>query len=261
MKKNYFFKPFLFLIPISAFLLLAFSGGNGAALSGSPGDNGNNCTQCHSGTAMNSNIAITTNIPVTGYEFNTEYDVTITNSGGGSRNGFQVTAERDANNAKIGTFISTSGDTQTAASNSRIIHTRNGNGQNSWSFKWRSPATEQGKITFYGASVSGNGNGGNSGDQVFLGKSTPTPSLSIAEANRLEFSSFPNPATDRITLQLPTGTENAKVGFYDAVGRLALTRNISDANNTINVNSLSKGIYLLKVSTADKIGTQRFIKN
>ena len=55
MKKNYIFKTILFLIPFSAILLLSYSSGNGSALSGSPGDGGNNCTQCHTGTANNSN--------------------------------------------------------------------------------------------------------------------------------------------------------------------------------------------------------------
>ena len=59
MKKNYIFKFILLLIPVSAFTLLSFSSGNPNALSGSPGDSGNNCTQCHSGTANNSNITIT----------------------------------------------------------------------------------------------------------------------------------------------------------------------------------------------------------
>ena len=261
MKKNYFFKFFLLLIPASAFLLLSFSGGNGSALSGSPGDGGNNCTQCHSGSANNSNISITTNIPGTGYEFNKEYDITITNSGGGSRNGFQVTAERDFNNAKIGTFRSTSSDTQTAASNTRIIHTSAGNSQNTWSFKWTSPASEQGKITFYGASVSGNGNGSSSGDQVFLGSSISLPSLSINEANRLNFEMFPNPAQDNLTIQLPSNSEKATVQFYDYVGRLALTRTIDNNKNNVNVSALSSGVYILKVVTGDKIGSKKFIKN
>ena len=53
------------------FTLLSFSSGNGNPLSGSPGDGGNNCTQCHTGSAAStSNISITTNIPSTGYEFN-----------------------------------------------------------------------------------------------------------------------------------------------------------------------------------------------
>lgn len=260
MKKHYIFKFTLLLIPISAFTLLSFSGGNGNALSGSPGDGGNNCTQCHSGTPSNSNISITTNIPVTGYAFNTEYDVTITNSGGGSRNGFNLTAEKDSDNSKVGTFISTSNDTQTAASDSRIIHTSSGNGQNSWSFKWRSPSSEQGKITFYGASVSGNGDGGNSGDQVFLGQSASTPSLSISEANRLEFEMFPNPASENVSIQLPQGESKAIVQFYDYIGKLALTKTVTNTNNKVDINQLSSGIYILKVATSSKIGTQKFVK-
>lgn len=261
MKKNYFFKFLLLAIPVSAFILLSFSAGNPNSLSGSPGDSGANCTQCHTGTASKSNITITTNIPTTGYEFNTDYTVTLTNTDGGSRNGFQVTAERDANNSKIGTFISTSSDTQTAADNSRIIHTSNGNSQSSWTFKWKSPSTEQGRITFYGSSVSGNGIGGNSGDKVYLGSSVSTPSLTISDAKRLNFDMFPNPAAENLNIQLPSGVEKASVEFYDYVGRLALSKKVSNLDSKIDVNSLSKGVYLLKVITDSKIGSQTFIKN
>jgi len=260
MKKHYIFKAILLLIPISAFTLLSFSSGNGSALSGSPGDGGNNCTACHSGIANNSNITITTNIPDTGYAFNTQYDVTITNSGGGSRNGFQVTAEKDSDNGKIGTFASTSSNTQTAAGNTRIIHTSSGNSQNSWSFKWTSPASEQGKITFYGSSVSGNANGGTSGDQVFLGKSGSKPSLSISDANRIEFDMFPNPASDRVTIQLPSNSDKATVEFYNYIGKKILSKEITNTANKIDVNDLSTGVYILKVISENKIGSQKFIK-
>jgi len=260
MKKNYIFKFILLLIPVSAFTLLSFSSGNPNAFSGSPGDSGNNCTQCHSGTANNSNITITTNIPFTGYEFNTEYDITITNSGGGTRNGFQVTAEKDNDNSKVGTFISTSSDTQAAANDTRIIHTSSGNGQNSWSFKWRSPASEQGKITFYGSSVSGNGNSETSGDQVFLGKSESSPSLSTKSFNALAFDMYPNPASNNLNIDLPNGAVSAKVEFYDYVGKLALRGEISPNNNNINVSDLSSGMYILKVITDNKIGSKKFIK-
>lgn len=260
MKKNYIFKFLLLMIPVSAFVLFSFSGGRNNAYSGSPGDSGTNCTACHSGTASNSNITITTNIPSTGYAFNTEYDITINNTGGGTRNGFQVTAEKDSDNSKVGTFASVSNDTQAVNSNSRITHTSSGNSQNSWSFRWTSPASEEGRITFYGASVSGNGAGGNSGDQVFLGSSASSPSLSISEAKRLRFDMYPNPASEALTVQLPSGSEVASVEFYDYLGRLALTEKISQTSNSINVQNLSTGVYILKVLADDKIGTQKFIK-
>lgn len=259
MKKHYIFKFVLLLIPVSAFTLLSFSSGNSAALSGSPGDGGNTCAQCH-GTASASNITITTNIPDTGYAFDTEYDVIITNSSGGSKNGFNLTAEKDSDNGKVGTFISTGGDTQTASGNSRIIHTSSGNGQSSWAFKWRSPSSDLGKVTFYAASVSGNGNFNSGGDQVFTGKSISTPSLSTKSFNTLAFDMYPNPSKSNVTIDLPSAASKAKVEFYDYLGRLALSTTISAGNNKVNVNELSTGMYILKVSADDKIGTKKFIK-
>lgn len=260
MKKNYIFKSILFLIPVSAIFLLSFSSGNGSPLSGSPGDGGNNCTQCHLGTANNSNIQITTNIPITGYAFNTEYDVTITNSGGGSRNGFQVTAEKDIDNSKVGTFRSVNAATQTAENNKRIIHTSSGNAQNSWTFKWTSPSSEQGRITFYGASVAGNGNFANSGDQVFLGKSNSTPSLSISELQKLNFEIFPNPTSENVFIQISNSSENASVTFFNYVGKEVLNQKISNATQKINVSNLSTGVYVVKVISEGKTGIKKFIK-
>jgi hypothetical protein len=259
MKKHYIFKFLLLLIPVSAFTLLSFSSGRDSAFSGSPGDN-NNCTHCHTGAAAsNSNISITTNIPNTGYAFNTEYDITINNSAGKVRNGFQVTAEKDSDNSKVGTFSTPGTDTKAVNNGTRITHKSAGTNQSSWSFKWTSPSSEQGKITFYGASVSGNGSG-SGGDLVFLGKSNSSPSLSISEANRLQFDLFPNPASERVTIQLPLGLDKATVQFYDYLGKLALTHHVTNSNNKINVNDLSSGVYILKVLSNDKIGSQKFIK-
>lgn len=72
---------------------------------------------------------------------------------------------------------------------------------------------------------------------------------------------FPNPAIDNVTIQLPNGTENASLEFYDYLGRLSLSKKVSSANNSININNLSNGVYLLRVVTANKIGAQKFIKN
>lgn len=259
MKKNYIFKFVLLLIPVSAFVLLSFSSGRDSSFSGSPGDGGNNCTACHSGTASNSNLVITTNIPSTGYAFNTIYDITIKNSNGNVRNGFQVTAEKNNDNGKVGTFVSTNSQTQVVNSGQRITHTSSGNNQDSWSFRWTSPSTDVGKITFYGASVSGNGSG-SGGDQVYLGSSQSLPSLSTKSFNSLEFDMYPNPAINNLSIDLPNGADNAKVEFFDNVGRLALTETITSNNNKININNLSTGMYILKVYADDKVGTKKFIK-
>ena len=86
-------------------------------------------------------------------------------------------------------------------------------------------------------------------------------SLSTSEATRLKFEMYPNPASDKVRIQLPSGAENATVEFYDSLGRLALSKKVTRINNKMDVNALSKGVYILKVFTADQIGSQKFIKN
>jgi plastocyanin len=85
--------------------------------------------------------------------------------------------------------------------------------------------------------------------------------LGITDAKRLLFDMFPNPASDNITIQLPSGTENATVQFYDYLGRLALSKKVTRTKDEVAVSSLSKGVYVLKVVTEDKIGSQKFVKN
>ena len=85
--------------------------------------------------------------------------------------------------------------------------------------------------------------------------------LGISEAKRLKFEMFPNPASDNVTIQLPSGTENARVTFYDYVGRLALSKQVSRTKNRLDVTVLSSGVYILKVVTKDKVGSQKFVKN
>ena len=71
---------------------------------------------------------------------------------------------------------------------------------------------------------------------------------------------YPNPAVSDLTIQLPAGSTEATVEFYDNIGRLALTKKVSNSEKQINVTSLSSGLYIIKVLAEDKIGTQKFIK-
>ena len=38
---------------------------------------------------------------------------------------------------------------------------------------------------------------------------------------------FPNPASENLTIQLPSGSKNASVVFYDYIGRTALTQKVT----------------------------------
>lgn len=257
MKKNYFFKTSLLMIPTMAFLLMSNSSGKSGAFSGSPGDGGTSCTACHSGGNFGASVAITHNIPDTGYLLNTNYDVTVTGSSSATAHGFQMTAEKVDDNSKIGTLIAGTTSSLTNG-NANITHTNSSN--NAWTFQWKSPTTDQGRVTFFGVLVAANGNGTTSGDQVVTGDSGQISSLSTAEAKRLDFEMYPNPSATELSIQLPSGTNEAMVEFYDTMGRLSLSKKITMSNPFINVSPLSSGIYLLKVLSEDKIGSQKFIK-
>ena len=264
MKKNYFFKFLLFLIPVSAFILMSSAGGQEAGLSGSPGDGGTTCTQCHSaGGSFGASVAITTNIPSSGYDLNTEYDITVTANSSATKHGFQITAEKVSDNGKVGTFIAdANAKTKIFSSGNYLTHTiaSTSLNENSWTFKWKSPATDESQVKFYASAVAANANSSTSGDEVVT-TNTSVGSLSISEANRLDFSMYPNPSSEEmVTIQLPTGTLKADVSLYDISGRLIKTQKITSNNNKVSVQNLSNGIYMFKVAADGKLGAQQFVK-
>jgi hypothetical protein len=87
-----------------------------------------------------------------------------------------------------------------------------------------------------------------------------TSTAGVSEAERLDFEMFPNPASEEITIQLPVGSNDASIKLYDYIGRLALSKKITLSENTIRVQGLSSGMYILKVLSDDKIGAKKFIK-
>jgi len=93
------------------------------------------------------------------------------------------------------------------------------------------------------------------------GITASTTTLGISENKLLSFNMFPNPSSDQVTIQLPTGTDTAKVSVFDYVGRLVSTQNITPNNSKVDVTGLSSGMYLIRITTDNKIGAQRFIKS
>ena len=85
-------------------------------------------------------------------------------------------------------------------------------------------------------------------------------SLGIYENNLLSFEMYPNPVSDLLNIQLPTGSEKAEVSVFDYTGRLVSSKTISSNDTAIDVQKISKGIYMIRVAANNKIGVQRFIK-
>ena len=87
-----------------------------------------------------------------------------------------------------------------------------------------------------------------------------TSTAGISENNLLSFEMYPNPVSDLLNIQLPTGSEKAEVSVFDYTGRLVSSKTISSNDTAIDVQKISKGIYMIRVATNTKIGVQRFIK-
>jgi hypothetical protein len=170
---------------VGMFVLLTseieYSTGSPGGKSGSPGDGGATCTDCHGGTATFQEGWITANIPAEGYIPGETYTITATGTHEGvGKFGFEVTSENDGAQKAGSMIVTNSVENQLANGNQSITHKSTGTtptgNTKTWMFDWTAPAEGTGNITFYGAFNAANGNGNNSGDVIY------TSSLLVPEA-------------------------------------------------------------------------------
>jgi len=76
-------------------------------------------------------------------------------------------------------------------------------------------------------------------------------------ANNYEVAVYPNPAKDFLTVEMP---ENSNVEITNAVGQVMMRRFFEGAKNVIDLQGLSAGVYVIKVSSEKGIETKRFVK-
>lgn len=178
MNKMLKFLP-LVLLPI-AIILLGNSNGSIGGKTGSVGDGGINCAQCHTGQPQNATSWITTNIPQTGYVPGQTYIITVTGTHTGVvKFGFELTAE-NTSGTKVGTFaITNATQTKLTNGNKAVTHTSGGTtptaGSKSWSANWTAPNPAVGPVVFNAALNAANGNGNNQGDVIYITSATVQP--------------------------------------------------------------------------------------
>ncbi len=141
-----------------------------------------------------------------------------------------------------------------SGSNRTIVATRANNTGDSNDHIFNASAGSLSVIYAKGSSTNYAYHGGN------RGFTTLSVTLGISENKLLSFEMYPNPVSDVLNIQLPTGTDKAEVGVYDYTGRLVSIKTISSNDSTLDVQNISKGIYIIRATTNSKIGVQRFIK-
>jgi uncharacterized protein (TIGR03437 family) len=169
---------------------------------GAPGELTCAIAACHIGSAVNTDGSeFTINGFPSNYTPGQEYDITITLSRSGrQRFGFQATVIDDMGR-EAGTLTATDNNrTQVfpgvVGPNLRryISHTLNGSSgsnQISWTFRWRAPATDVGRITIYAAGNAANNNGSaDSGDLIYTRSVSAQPQVAIPAVATVSAASF-----------------------------------------------------------------------
>ncbi len=227
--------------------------GNGSmgGKSGSPGDSGTNCTQCHSGTPIDASDWITSDVSGNGYIGGATYTFTATGTRAGvGKFGFELTAEDQSGN-KTGTFaITNSTETKLTNGDAAVTHTGNGNtptgDSKSWQFEWTAPEDISGNITFYAAFNAANGNGGTSGDVVYLSDITYGPDVTNITDPGHESKLYPNPSTGLVNIEM-SGLENVShINIFNQSGQLIKQLDLSNSFSQIDLSDQGKGVYFVQ---------------
>lgn len=85
--------------------------------------------------------------------------------------------------------------------------------------------------------------------------------LSNKEYKTIDFSIYPNPASEFINVKLNNqSNENAQIRIYNNLGKLCKTKNIKSNQEKIDIQNLTRGIYLIKLETSNGTITKKIIK-
>ena len=79
--------------------------------------------------------------------------------------------------------------------------------------------------------------------------------------SRNEINIHPNPANNVITVSAKTFSGEMEVSIYDILGQLCLQQVIDKNREEIDISSLGKGIYMVRVLSGNKHVVKRIIKN
>lgn len=76
---------------------------------------------------------------------------------------------------------------------------------------------------------------------------TDCPTTLTENESASQFSFFPNPATNKLHLEIPNLTHPQQAEIYDASGKLVFTQTINAKTTTLDISHLQSGSYILKI--------------
>jgi hypothetical protein len=249
---------------------VAISDSNGkSGFAGDPAGGSKTCAQsgCHDSyttafAAPSSTISFkdASNNEVFYYTGGATYTVTINANNSASKAGFNCVIE-NGSGTKMGAFTAGTGN---KLLNGYMSHSGSGNSgtKKTWSFTWIAPAAGSGSLTIYAAVNRADNDFTEAGDSIFSTTRVLTDGANgINSIHSSVISVNPNPASDKIMININEAVTNGTVAVYSLNGELLINQNLASAQQIVNVNELNKGIYLVQVSNGTKTYVQKFIKD
>lgn len=88
----------------------------------------------------------------------------------------------------------------------------------------------------------------------------PLSEVGLTENTKhLDFTIFPNPAVDQVTIQ--SQRTGALLSVYNLQGQLILNQQLHQEKTELNIDHLTKGVYIFKLVYSDKTGVIKFVKD
>ncbi len=219
---------------------------------------------CHSGPAVtNQPAGITSNIPTAGYVPGTTYTFTATAVGVSSTKfGFEVSPQNSSGTLLGSMAITDATNTQLVGSGKYITHKSAGT-KHSWSFNWTAPANGSGTVTFYGAFNISNNDGNNTGDTIrtatLVIPQDPTTGISDITDVSESVTVFPNPVNNVMSIN-SNDADTIQLTIINTNGIVVKDVTVNN-NQAVNVEDLTKGVYILRIKTKTGIAIKKIIKN
>tara|TARA_B110000908_G_scaffold135572_1_gene160435 strand:- start:584 stop:1045 length:462 start_codon:yes stop_codon:yes gene_type:complete len=83
-------------------------------------------------------------------------------------------------------------------------------------------------------------------------------SLGVSDKALLNISMYPNPASSSLNISATSMIKNAII--YNILGKQVMNISINKNSESINVSNLSSGMYIIKYTIGNAVGTAKFIK-
>ena len=71
---------------------------------------------------------------------------------------------------------------------------------------------------------------------------------------------YPSPATEKITVELDGMAKDFQLSLFNAYGDLCCQQEIQQPKTEINISTLPRGLYFIKLTTAQGSLVKKFVK-